>query len=693
LAALVAILVASPWAGQRTLRLTAFDAYQWSLPRARISEPAVIVDIDEASLVRHGQWPWPRTRLAQLVGAIAEHDPAAIGVVILMPEPDRLSPPLLPELLTGLGADLADRLRRLESHDTAFAGALRGRPVVLGMAGVYSADAPDASSFHQVPIRLSGADPIPFIRRFDGGLRTIQEVAIAAAGEGLLNLESEDGVLRRLPLVASVGATLVPGLGIEMLRVARGALPLTVRTGRGGIEAVGVGDLMVPTEPDGSVWMRYGRHDPARFVSAADVLTGRVATGRFERKLVLIGVNAVGLSDYQSTPVGDRMAGVEIHAQLLENIFDGTLLSRPAWAGWTEAAVLALGGLALVLTVPMLPFRWSIPLLLALVAATVASGVLLYLQLRILFDFASPALGLGMIYTPMLGLTLADIESQRRALRGQLDHEREAAARLAGELEAARRIQMGILPNPLEAFPAEDRFRLAALLEPAREVGGDFYDFFRLGDRHLCFLIGDISGKGLPGSLFMALSKSLCKSIALRGDGDAGHILTEADTEISRDNREALFVTAFLGVLDVETGRLGWCNAGHEPPYLLPRPDRPLTALGGASGPPLCVVDGFRYSAATHQLCPGDILCLVTDGVTEAMSASGELYGRRRLEAALQHLEPAVGPNETARALQQDVARFAMGVEPADDLTILVLQWSGPIPVHGPEQTRARPTP
>ena len=180
---------------------------------------------------------------------------------------------------------------------------------------------------------------------------------------------------------------------------------------------------------------------------------------------------------------------------------------------------------------------------------------------------ATPALALAALFTVMLAVTLTEAESQRRALRRQVEQQREAAARLAGELEAARRIQMGTLPRPAAAFPGETRFDLYAMLEPAREVGGDLYDFFRLDDDHLFFMIGDVSGKGLPGSLFMAISKALYKSTALRRHGEVAVMMCEADAEISRDNAEGLFVTVLAGILDARTGELEYCNAGHEPPY------------------------------------------------------------------------------------------------------------------------------
>jgi CHASE2 domain-containing sensor protein/serine phosphatase RsbU (regulator of sigma subunit) len=689
LLALLLILALLPEVpGLRLVRLAAFDAYQSFAPRARQSAPVVIVAIDEESLRRHGQWPWPRTWLARLVTRIAEARPAAIGLDILMPEPDRLSPERLPSLVEGLDRELARKLAGMPRSDTVLAAALRGRPVVLGMAGLESGPGSPAG-LGLAPVRAFGGDPASFVRRFAGALRSMDEIDAAAAGRGFISVDPERGVVRRMPLLASLGGTLAPVLGVEMLRVAASAPALAVRVGARGLEALAVGDLVVPTEPDGRVWLHYSRHDPARFVSAADVLNGRVAPDRFEGRLVLIGATALGLSDYQATPVADRMAGVEIHAQFLEAVVDGTLLSRPALARWLELGLLIAGGFALVLAVPLLRARTSLALVLFLVAAILAAGFALYLWRGILLDAATPALALTALFTVMLAVTLTEAESQRRALRRQVQLQREAAARLAGELEAARRIQMGTLPRPAAAFPGETRFDLYAMLEPAREVGGDLYDFFFLDADHLFFMIGDVSGKGLPGSLFMAISKALYKSTALRRHGQVAVMMREADAEISRDNTEGLFVTVLAGILDARTGELEYCSAGHEPPRLLPRGGRALQSLGEGGGPPLCAVDGFPYAPATRRLEPGDTLCLITDGITEAAGPDGHLYGRERLEALLGRLGGAASAAEVGEAIRRDVTDFAGGTEPSDDMAVLVLRYTGPPILPLPSGERA----
>jgi serine phosphatase RsbU (regulator of sigma subunit)/CHASE2 domain-containing sensor protein len=677
LAALLLVALVPELPLLRGLRLSWFDACQFLLPRARASAPALVVEIDDASVARHGQWPWPRTLLADVVERVAAGDPAAIGIDILMPEPDRLSPDRLAAVLPRLPADLAERLAGLESNDAALGRVLRGKPVVLGVAGVRDPPARGAPPLHRAPVRVHGGDPAPFVPRFAAGMRSVDPVTTAAAGHGLLNPISEGRLVRRMPTVALVGDALMPAFDLELLRVASGQPGYAVRLGPRGVTAVSVGDLALRTEPDGSLWIPYSRHEPGRFVPALDVLSGTTPPSTFARKLVIVAVTAVGLGDAHATPVAARMAGAEIHAQFLEGVFDGALLRRPGWARWLELVLLAAGGLLLVWVVPVRAAWLSAVVLGALVALAVGASVVLFRGFNILVDAAVPALALGVVFAVMLGVTLAEADRQRRALRRELRRQREAAARVAGELEAARRIQMGILPDPARAFPGERRFSLYAFLEPAREVGGDLYDFFRLDADRLFFLIADVSGKGVSGSLFAAVSKAISKSTALRRGDTAAMIVREVNAEISRDNPELLFVTAFAGILDAATGRLEYCNAGHEPPVLLGQDGaapRPLTEGGG---PPLCVFDDFAYEVEARNLSPGDTLCLVTDGVTEAADAHARLYGRSRLLVTLGTVAPTAPVEEIGEALRRDVARFAGGAEQADDIAILLVRWNG----------------
>src|SRR5205814_907341 len=226
----------------------------------------------------------------------------------------------------------------------------------------------------------------------------------------------------------------------------------------------------------------------------------------------------------------------------------------------------------------------------------------------------------------------------------------------------------------------DERIELAAAMTPAREVGGDLYDFFRLDERRLFFMIGDVAGKGLSASIFMAVSKALYKSMALRApDTDIGALMAAANAEVSRDNPDMLFVTAFAAIVDLETGVLSYCNAGHENPYVLSSAFGLLERLNDGDGPPLCVVEAFDYRGAYRRMRQGQSLCCITDGVTDAQNAAGELYGGARLEACLSRIDAeGASPCGIVDGVRADVASFVAGAETVDDLTVLALRWKGP---------------
>jgi serine phosphatase RsbU (regulator of sigma subunit) len=186
----------------------------------------------------------------------------------------------------------------------------------------------------------------------------------------------------------------------------------------------------------------------------------------------------------------------------------------------------------------------------------------------------------------------------------------------------------------------------------------------------------------------MAVSKALYKSTMLRtSDADIGELMFAANAEVSRDNPEMLFVTAFAAVLDLESGELSYCNAGHENPYLVDPVGGAVVRIEDGGGPPLCAVDGFVYRGGECRIRPGEMLCLISDGVTEALSPVGALYGGGRVRTLLQRMAKAdITADAVVHALRADVETFAAGSEPADDITVLVLRWHGPRTTVAPAQ-------
>lgn len=677
LAIVVSLHAAALLPFQELLRTRSFDLYQRVLPREPASSPAVIVDIDEASLARLGQWPWPRSLTARLVERIWDHAPAALAIDILMPEPDRSSACDVLRQAPDVDPALARRVCALPGNDEQLAGALRRGPTVLGVAGVES---PGGRLPRVAPMRVAGESPVGRVRHHPGVVPNLPVLAAAAAGHAILSADLQRGVVRRVPMLAEIDGTVLPSLSLDALRVAMRSAAFSVRTGSEGVESVAVRDLVVPTQADGSVWVHYAPHDEGRFVSAADVLDGRIDPQLLRGRIVLLGVSGLGLVDLQLTALGERVPGVEVHAQMLEAIADGTTLLRPHWAPAFEGVLMAAVGLAAVFGFPMLRARLRPPVLLLAIAVLALAGLAAFARARLLIDVVSPIGVLMAMSAILLFDALLREELQRQGLEADLLAQREIAARVQGEMEAARRIQMGILPDLDATFARESRLDVAACVEPARQVGGDLHDCFMLDGDRLCVVIGDVCGKGVASSLFMAISKTLCKSLALRDGGvatDPGRLMTELNREVSRDNPEMLFVTAIVAVLDLGTGDFAWCNAGHDAP-LACLPGATPVLMSGSAGPALCIIDDFEYVASRTRLRPGELVCLFTDGATEAFSPSRDAFGLPRLMHTLEALPQGAGAAAAVAAVRAAVRGFEAGGEPSDDLTVVAVRWPAP---------------
>lgn len=650
------------------LRHAVFDTYQRMFPLAHTQSQVAVVLIDENALIRYGQWPWPRTRVGELIEYIAQQEPLAIGLDLIFPEPDRFSPGLITADIPQLPPQVARALEALPTNDERLAASIKGKPVVLGIAAERQPDPRFVGAPRAEPMRIFGGE-VDAMEKFPGHIGNLPVIDDAAASRGTMNAGPQDQVIRMVPLVQNVQGTLVPSLGVEVLRVVAGK-GITLRKLGNGLMRLQFEGVDVRLQDDGNTWLRFRSYDPSLTIPAVSLMTGDAKPDTLKDKIVLVGISGLGVLDYKTTALGEFIPGVNVHAQVAENLLNGVAMVRPEAAPWIEALALFACGLLIIWFVPRLTAMQGINLALVLVLALAGIGVVAYLHFNLLFDPAWPALGTAAVFGSVVVGTLSEADRQRRQLR-------EQAAHMAGEVDAARRIQMGLLPDPRQTLSGDRRFDLAAMLEPARTVGGDFYDCFMVDARHLFIVVADVSGKGLPAALFMASVKSHLKSAALRG-GSVGEVLTRAQEEIGHENPEQLFVTAFAALLEIQTGMLEYANAGHEPPFArLPHgaPER----VGVSGGPPLCVVEEFAYPTVRRQMSPGEWMVVVTDGATEAMNPAREFFGVGRLRASLSWAPQAVRPAQLIDKLREDLAKFASGAEAADDVTLMALRWDGPI--------------
>jgi adenylate cyclase len=415
------------------LRAVAFDTYQQVEPREFNPElPVRVIDIDEESLKRIGQWPWPRTVLAEFVKKLTADGAAAIGFDMVFPEADRLSPESVLRFWpqSDALATLKEQVAKLPSNDQAFAEAIRQGPVVLGFIAT-----PDATSIPETKAGFAhgGDDPRLFAPFYPGAAVSLAQLQAAASGTGSLNwLPEHDQIIRRMPMVVRVGDNLYPSLPADLLRQAQGTSTYMVKSSgasgetafgeKTGIAKMRIGDYEVPTEANGQMWLRFTHQDKGRYLPAWRVLDDEIGKDAIEGRILIVGTSAAGLLDLRATPLDASIPGVELHAQAIEQILQGSFLQRPDFATPAEFLyILVLGVLIAVLIYRTGALGSAIVTALA-IGAVVAVSWYAFDVLGWLVDPVYPAIALIAIYIAGTLFMFLRTERERNRVRHAFSH-------------------------------------------------------------------------------------------------------------------------------------------------------------------------------------------------------------------------------------------------------------------------------
>lgn len=380
----------------QSLRNGLFDQFQRWQPRVYQDVPVKIIDLDEESLRRLGQWPWPRTQVAELVDKLRQAGVAVVVFDVLFAEADRTSPSRMLRN-SSLPPAIASQLAGLPDHDLQLAASFARQPLVLGFAAEHS------SSRKGLPLArfgliISGEPPVPYLPAFQNAIRPLPVLERAASGIGALTFQpGADGVVRRVPTFVAMGQELRPSLMAEALRVYQQANQYRIHSSSAGVERIDIGQLRVPTTSTGELWVYFSHTQPARTMPAWQVLEGQGGAS-LKGSIALIGTSAQGLQDLRFSPLGGIIPGVEIHAQALEQVLSGDYLLRPAWAVVAEAASILFAGLLLLVLVFRTRVLISAALALGLMAGLNALAWYLFVSQQLLLDLFVPSLCLALIY-------------------------------------------------------------------------------------------------------------------------------------------------------------------------------------------------------------------------------------------------------------------------------------------------------
>jgi adenylate cyclase len=409
--------------------LRVFDAYQRLRPRVYQPQPVAIIDIDNESLEKIGQWPWPRTYLADLLVRAFDAGAATVAFDIVFAEPDRTSPanvlpvwPATPEI-----DELREMADKLPDHDALFADVIRQAPVVTGFVPS------DQAGANQPAVKwgmaTAGDDPLLFLKPYAGAVINLPAIEKAAKGNGSFAIEPDrDNIIRRVNMLFSYGGKIYPSLSAEALRVAQGASTYIVKSSganqeqafgeKTGINHVKIGRFEVPTDAGGSLWIHFTGHRPERYVPAWELFEDDFDKSRIEGRILLVGTSAPGLGDLRATPLNASVPGVEVHVEAIEQILSGHFLERPDWADGAEIVYLVVLGLVLIVLLPKLGALLCAGLGVAGVATAVGSSWYLFTDRLWLLDPVMPSLAVIVIYIVSSLFNYLHTEAERRQVRG-----------------------------------------------------------------------------------------------------------------------------------------------------------------------------------------------------------------------------------------------------------------------------------
>jgi adenylate cyclase len=411
-----------------SLRLIAFDSMQKLSPRDYDEkQPVRVVDIDDKSLEVLGQWPWPRTVMAELIGKIGAAGAASITTDIMYAEPDRTS---LGRYVKNLGPDKAQQVALLVGgpldNDAVFAETIKGLPVVLGT--VLINDGNPGKPTQKSGFAVAGDNPKPFLHGFAGVLPNLPVLDAAASGLGATNwIPDNDGIIRRVPLMYVGAGKYVPSLAAEALRVAQGAGSYVLKSSNAsgetaygaqtGLNHIKIGAIETSTDADGGIWPHFRHFDERSYIPAWKVMSGDIAPDALNGDLVLIGISAPGLKDVRATPLDSTVPGVELHVQMLEQLLTGQRLTRPDFAPPMELVLTLLACLLIGVLLPRVRASISATLTVVILGAIFAGAWYAFTKQSLLFDPINPSIAVTLMFGAATGWTYRQTQNQKGEIR------------------------------------------------------------------------------------------------------------------------------------------------------------------------------------------------------------------------------------------------------------------------------------
>lgn len=652
---LILIKIINP-AFVKSISYLSFDLYQKVFAEKKDSD-VVIIDIDESSLGKFGQFPWNRKVFADILDKINESNPKAIGFDIFFTEKDKQSPDEIIKSYGLVPSDIAE-LQNLKSPDEIFSEKLKQSKSIIAVLG---SNVPSHSNYDRkakARFLSKGGDPKKFTYSYPYSIGSLEVLEKDVKGLGSISfLDQLDGIIRSLPLVVQFDKKIYPTMGLEMVRVGSKQKNIYIELNEVGIQRISARPYKINSDPNGIIWIKYKKSDKNQYISAGDVYDGKFQTDFFTDKYVLIGASAQGLFDLVKTPLGITIPGVEVHANVIENILDQSYLIRNPNTYIFELLFSIIVALITFILSQRVKPKLSLSIFFGNILAIIVIGFYIYKFRSELVDMSYPIFIVTVTF--LTGLYFRFIEENKIALDNL-----QKEAKLLKERELAAGVQKSLFPD-ISKF---ENFIFAKNV-PARDVSGDYFDVVRSTPEEYFFTLADVSGKGVKAGMYMAKASSIFRTLT-NLKFPLEKVVFGVNNELVEAKFKGMFVTAVFGKLNIKTGELVFINAGHE--SILTFDQNKNYEYIKSEMPPIGIVKYFTESMVKSNTMnlKDKTFVVYTDGVTEGYLKNGEELGAEGVQKIIDGMSE-VTPKTIVESIEKELNWGAEKLR--DDITCMAI--------------------
>jgi len=652
---LILIKIINP-AFVKSISYLSFDLYQKVFAEKKESD-VVIIDIDENSLGKFGQFPWNRKVFADILDKINESNPKAIGFDIFFTEKDKQSPDEIIKSYGLIPSDIAE-LQKLKSPDEIFSEKLKQSKSIIAVLG---SNVPSHSNYDRkakARFLSKGGNPKEFTYSYPYSIGSLEVLEKDVKGLGSISfLDQLDGIIRSLPLVVQFDKKIFPTMGLEMVRVGSKQKNIYVELNEVGIQRISARPYKINSDPNGIIWIKYKKSDKNQFISAGDVYDGKFQSDFFTDKYVLIGASAQGLFDLVKTPLGITVPGVEVHANVIENILDQSYLIRNPNTYIFELLFSIIVALITFILSQRVKPKLSLSIFFGNILAIIVIGFCIYKFRSELVDMSYPIFIVTVTF--LTGLYFRFIEENKIALDNL-----QKEAKLLKERELAAGVQKSLFPD-ISKF---ENFIFAKNV-PARDVSGDYFDVVRSTPEEYFFTLADVSGKGVKAGMYMAKASSIFRTLT-NLKFPLEKVVFGVNNELVEAKFKGMFVTAVFGKLNIKTGELVFINAGHE--SILTFDQNKNYEYIKSEMPPIGIIKYFTESMVKSNTMnlKDKTFVVYTDGVTEGYLKNGEELGAEGVQKIIDNMTEMT-PKNIVESIEKELNWGAEKLR--DDITCMAI--------------------